>query len=112
MKTDERPRRGGYDSPPRHASPRRDRGRSPSPRHFPSQERNFAQSMREERRVTGGYDRGPDAYQMNNYNTTILQYYNYNNDDEDDYGRYGGGGQGEPRRMRGLEQNLGYYPWD
>ena len=104
MKTDERPRRGGYDSPPRRASPRRDRGRSPSPRHFPSQERNFAQSMREERRVTGGYDRGPDAYEMNNYSK---QY-----DNEDDYGRYGGGGRGEPRRMRGLEQNLGYYPWD
>ena len=96
MKRDERQRRP---SPPaRHASPRRDR--SPSPRHFPSADRNFSQSIREERRVTGGYNRGPDPYDLNNYSR---QY-----DDDDDYGRYAP--RGEPRRMRNLEQKLGYLP--
>ena len=92
LKRDERPR-----SPP---PARRERPRSPSPRHFPSAERNFATSMREERRVTGGYDRGPDAYDLNDYRNQ------YN--DDDDYGRYAG--RGEPRRMRGLEGKLGYLP--
>ena len=74
MKRDERQRRP---SPPaRHASPRRDR--SPSPRHFPSADRNFGQSIREERRVTGDYNRGPDPYDLNNYSKHNV----------DDYGRY------------------------
>lgn len=103
--------RGGYrearDRPPsEHGGYRESRDRPPSergyrgdePRRFPRNEREFGNSIREERAALGGAGEFPDAYRLNDYRR------------DDNYGDMFRGAPSGPSRMNDIDRGLGYLP--